>query len=56
MRYEVTETKWSAIRSMLPNKARGVPRVDDRSVLNGILRGAGNLARHGVICRNVMAR
>ena len=36
MRYELTEYEWSAIRSMLPNKARGVPRVDDRRVLNGI--------------------
>src|SRR4029077_8263730 len=31
-RYELTEYEWSA----LPNKARGVPRVDDRRVLNGI--------------------
>ncbi|MEA2955221.1 MAG: putative transposase [Alphaproteobacteria bacterium] len=31
MRYEL-----STIRPMLPNKARGVPRVDDRRVLNGI--------------------
>ena len=36
MRYELTEYEWSAIRPMLPNKARGVPRVDDRRVLNGI--------------------
>jgi transposase len=36
MRYELTDHEWSAIRPMLPNKARGVPRVDDRSVLNGI--------------------
>jgi transposase len=36
MRYELTEYEWAAIRAMLPNKARGVPRVDDRRVLNGI--------------------
>ena len=36
MRYELTEYEWSTIRPMLPNKARGVPRVDDRRVLNGI--------------------
>src|SRR6476646_8119104 len=36
MRYELTDYEWAAIRPMLPNKARGVPRVDDRGVLNGI--------------------
>ena len=36
MRYELTDRAWSAIRPMLPNKPRGVPRVDDRRVLNGI--------------------
>jgi transposase len=36
MRYELTDAEWTAIRPMLPNKARGVPRVNDRRVLNGI--------------------
>ena len=36
MRYELTDYEWAAIRPMLPNKTRGVPRVDDRRVLNGI--------------------
>lgn len=36
MRYELTDEEWTAIRPMLPNKARGVPRVNDRRVLNGI--------------------
>ena len=27
--------EWAAIRSFLPNKPRGIPRVDDRRVLNG---------------------
>jgi transposase len=36
MRYELTEFEWAAIRSLLPNKPRGIPRVDDRRVLNGI--------------------
>jgi hypothetical protein len=31
------DDEWSTIRPMLPNKARGVPRVDKRRVLNGIL-------------------
>src|SRR4029077_20788963 len=36
MRYEPTDDEWAAIRPMLPNKPRGVPRVNDRRVLNGI--------------------
>jgi hypothetical protein len=36
-RYELTDREWLIIESLLPNKPRGVPRVDDRRVLNGIL-------------------
>jgi transposase len=36
MRYELTDHEWTAITPMLPNKPRGVPRVNDRRVLNGI--------------------
>ena len=36
MRYELSDSEWNAIRVMLPNKPRGVARVDDRRVLNGI--------------------
>jgi transposase len=36
MRYELSDSEWCAIRAMLPNKPRGVARVDDRRVLNGI--------------------
>ena len=36
MRYELTDAEWTAIKLMLPNKPRGVPRVNDRRVLNGI--------------------
>jgi len=35
-RYELTDFEWKAIEPNLPNKPRGVPRVDDRRVLNGI--------------------
>jgi transposase len=35
-RYELTDREWKAIERHLPNKPRGVPRVDDRRVLNGI--------------------
>ena len=36
MRYELADYEWSVIKPMLPNKPRGVPRVNDRRVLNGI--------------------
>jgi transposase len=36
MRYELGDHEWAAIRPMLPNKPRGVRRVNDRRVLNGI--------------------
>src|ERR1700733_9499027 len=38
-RYELTEFEWKVIQPLLPNKPRGVPRVDDRRVLNGIFWG-----------------
>jgi transposase len=43
-RYDLTEFEWRVIEPLLPNKPRGVPRVDDRRVLNGIfwvLRSGG---------------
>jgi transposase len=36
MRYELTDEEWAAIKPMLPNKPRGVPRVNDHRILNGI--------------------
>lgn len=36
MRYELSDNEWSVIRTMLPNKPRGIPRVDDRRILNGM--------------------
>jgi len=36
MRYELTDYEWAAIKPFLPNKPRGVLRVNDRRVLNGI--------------------
>lgn len=36
MRYALTDAEWSIIQPILPTKPRGVPRVDDRRVLNGI--------------------
>ena len=36
MRHELSDHEWAAIKPMLPNKSRGIPRVNDRRVLNGI--------------------
>jgi transposase len=49
MRYELADLEWSAIKPFLPNRPRGVPRVNDRRVLNGVfwvLRSGG----HGATC------
>jgi len=35
-RFDLTNFEKSVIQPLLPNKPRGVPRVDDRRVLNGI--------------------
>jgi hypothetical protein len=36
MRYELTNDEWFAIRPMLANKPRGVPRGNDCRSVNGI--------------------
>jgi transposase len=36
MRYELGDYEWTAIKPMLRNEQRGVRRVNDRRVLNGI--------------------
>ena len=41
MRYELTDYEWAVIKPMLPNKPRGVARVNDRRVLNGTRVGLG---------------
>jgi len=35
-RYDLSEFEWRVIAPLLPSKSRGVARVDDRRVLNGI--------------------
>lgn len=35
-RYDLSDEEWLIIEPLLPNKPRGVPRTDDRRVLNGI--------------------
>jgi transposase len=36
MRYELNDYEWTTIKPRLPNKPRGVRRVNDSRVLNGI--------------------
>jgi transposase len=36
-RYECIDIEWAIIQPLLANKPRGVARIDDRRVLNGIL-------------------
>ena len=48
MRYELTDYEWAAIRPMLPNKARGVRRVDSTASAR-----CCDPAHHGAICRIV---
>jgi transposase len=36
-RHELSDEEWAIIQPLLPNKPRGVARVDDRRVINGIL-------------------
>ena len=35
-RFDLSDSEWAIIQPLLPNKPRGVPRVDDRRVVNGI--------------------
>lgn len=35
-RFDLSDREWSIVDPLLPNKPRGVPRTDDRGVLNGI--------------------
>jgi len=35
-RFDLSDAEWRIIAPLLPNKPRGVPRVDDRRVINGI--------------------
>jgi transposase len=37
MRHGLSDAEWGAIELLLPNKPRGVPRVDDRRIISGIL-------------------
>ena len=34
--HDLSDVEWAVIAPLLPNKPRGVARVDDRRVINGI--------------------
>ena len=36
-RFELNDDEWLVTKPLLPNKPRGLPRVDDPRVINGIL-------------------
>jgi hypothetical protein len=48
LRYEVADEEWTAIKRMLPNKPRGVPRVNDRRVLGSDFPAGSFLRRPSV--------
>ena len=50
-RFDMSELEWQFIKCVLPNKSRGVKRVDDRRVINGIFMPFAQVA-HGGICLN----
>ena len=55
-RYDLTDFEWKTIQPLLPNKPRGVPRVDDRRVLNGIFLGPAIGLALGRICQIATVR
>ena len=58
MRYELGDYEWSVIRPLPPNKPRGIARVDDRRILNGIfwvLRCRRVATRYDKLAANYLA-
>ena len=55
MRYELTDHEWKAIKPMLPNKPRGVPRVNDRRSSTASF-GSYDRAHRGAICLRNLVR
>jgi transposase len=47
----LTEAQFSRLQPLLPNKPRGVPRVDDRRVISGII----HIIRGGLMWRDAPA-
>ncbi len=51
-RLDLTDAEWAIISPLLPDKPRGVPRVDDRRVISGIF----HILRHGMPWRDLPER
>lgn len=51
-RYGLSEAEWRLIQPLLPNKPRGVARLDDRRVINGVFY----VLRTGSAWRDLPAR
>jgi transposase len=49
--FQLTEAQFSRLQPLLPNKPRGVPRVDDRRVISGII----HVIRNGLMWRDAPA-
>jgi transposase len=47
----LTDAQFARLQPLLPNKPRGVPRVDDRRVISGIV----HVIRHGLMWRDAPA-
>jgi transposase len=47
----LSDTQFARLQPLLPNKPRGVPRVDDRRVISGII----HVIRHGLMWRDAPA-
>lgn len=47
----LSDAQFERLRPLLPNKPRGVPRVDDRRVISGII----HVIRHGLMWRDAPA-
>ena len=51
-KFWLSEAQFARLRPLLPNKVRGVPRVDDRRVISGIV----HVLRNGHRSRRAHAR
>jgi len=47
-RFWLSDAQFARLQPLLPNKPRGVPRVDDRRVISGII----HVIRHGLMWRD----
>ncbi len=54
MRHELTDYEWTAIKAMLPNKLRGVPRMSGRELKN--VRGLACKVRRSPNRPNLLQR